>query len=385
MVVRSTMSSTLARTGPEASAAGARTSAARIASFPPILATNPYQRLFYDALASEGFSVVKDARFRVRWLLGARNEVGVLHFHWPQGHYRFGRGPTRLRVPLDRAMLGAFAVRLAAARLLRYRIVWTVHQVYPHDSSSRSLDRLGGRILARFAHVLITHDRTTAELARKELGRAAGKVAVVPHGSYVGVYPPGRRRYEVRAELGVPPETFLFLCLGDLRAYKDVEMLLEAFTSASLERAALVVAGAVRDERVGRVVADAAAADSRVKPLLGFVPPESVAELYAASDAAVVARSDGGTSGSLVLALSQGTPVVTARLRAYDELTGGERAGWFFDAGSAESLRETLERAVAERDMLAAKGAYARARAEALRWPEIAAQTAALIHGRREA
>jgi hypothetical protein len=31
-----------------------------------------------------------------------------------------------------------FGLRLAAARGLGYRIVWTVHQVYPHETESRS-------------------------------------------------------------------------------------------------------------------------------------------------------------------------------------------------------------------------------------------------------
>ena len=52
----------------------------------------------------------------------------------------------------------------------------------------------------------------------------------------------------------------------------------------------------------------AAAADERIKPLLEFIPDERVSELFAASDAAVCPRQDGGTSGALILALSMGVP-----------------------------------------------------------------------------
>ena len=163
---------------------------------------------------------------------GARSSVGFLHFHWPESLYRYGRGPARLRPLLSRVKLALFAARLAAARLLGYRIVWTIHQLYPHESVDRALERRGARFLARASDLLIAHDHWTAAQARVRSSRFAGrKIAVVPHGSYIGAYPEGRPRSEVRSELGLPQDSFVFLCFGELRAYKDVELLLAAFSS----------------------------------------------------------------------------------------------------------------------------------------------------------
>jgi beta-1,4-mannosyltransferase len=353
-----------------------------IASFPGVLKTNPYQRLLYEHLAAHGFEVVDRSRLELGWLWRARRRVGVLHFHWPQSYWRHDKGPRRLRAPLSYAKVGLVAARLAAARALGYRIAWTVHQVHPHEVASRRLERLGARMLARMSHVLIAHDASTREDARRRLGRAARKTAIVPHGSYLGVYPSGRERAAVRAELGIAPDGLSFLCFGNLRAYKDVGFLLDAFGGAGLPDAALVVAGSVGDNGLAGQVRAAAAADPRVKPMLGFVPDDAVAESFGAADVAVVTRNDGGTSGAVILALSMGLPVVAPRRPAYAELLDGERAGWLFEPGDAASLRAALERAGgAGAEARRAKGAAARDRAEQLRWPDIAERTAALLRG----
>jgi beta-1,4-mannosyltransferase len=355
-----------------------------IASFPPVLKSNPYQRLLYEHLAAHGFELADGAQFELGWLWRARREAGVLHFHWPQSFWHHERGPAVLRGPLSYVKVVLVAVRLAAARALGYRVVWTIHQVYPHERSDPRLERLGARALATLSHILIAHDESTREHAVRELGPPARKTSIVPHGSYLGVYPPGRARAAVRKELDLGVDDLAFLCFGNLRAYKDVGFMLRAFGLADLRDAALIVAGSVTNDSVAADVRAAAAADTRVKPRLGFVPDDAVAELFGAADVAIVARNDGGTSGAVVLALSMGVPVVAPRRPAYAELLGADRAGWLYEPGDTASLQAALEQAAAagpaER---ATRGEAAQRRAEELAWPAIAARTAALIRGER--
>jgi beta-1,4-mannosyltransferase len=353
-----------------------------LASFPGVLPTNPYQRLLYGELRRFGFRVANDVRFDLGWLRRARGQVGFLHFHWPQSFWRHEDGPEFLRPSLSYVKLGLFGCRLGFARVFGYRIAWTIHQVYPHEVSSQRLDRLGAKILARLSHVRLAHDLWTAQQAHIELGEEIGEIDVVPHGSYVGTYPPGRPRDVVRAELGIPANAFVFLCFGDLRAYKEVETLLDAFGKTRLPDAVLVIAGAVRNQEQGAAVRVAADRDPRIKPLLGFTPQERVAELFGSADAAVVVRGDGGTSGSLILALSLGTPVVAAQRPAYDDLLRDGAGGWLFEAGSVDSLTGTLETAArTDAEIRREKAHTALDVAEGLRWPEIAEKTATLLLG----
>jgi beta-1,4-mannosyltransferase len=372
-------------TSPTLEAPGLRTAVAEahrpgVVSFPSILDTNPYQRLLYEQLAAHGFRVEPAGEFRVRWLLQARRSVDLLHFHWPQGYWR-ANDRRRVSGPVARwAYLALFATRIATAKALGYDIAWTIHQVHPHDGAPSRVDRIGARVLARASSVLIAHDAATAASARAELGRAARDVTVVPHGSYLGVYEPGRSRPEVRGELGIAGDRFVFLHLGDMRAYKDLAVLIAAFRSTDLPDATLVVAGTPADRDTEASLRDAAAGDPRIVLRFGFVPEVEVAELYNAADAAVVARGDGGTSGSLILALSMGKAVVAADRPSYRSLIGVDAAGWLFAPGDPDSLRYALERTRRTTPAeLRAKCRVALARAERLDWTEIGGRTAELF------
>jgi glycosyltransferase involved in cell wall biosynthesis len=263
--------------------------------------------------------------------------------------------------------------------MLSYRVLWTVHQVYPHEHTSARLDRCAARALAAAAHALIVHDDATAVRLRAELPGAGHKLVLIPHGSFIGVYPPGRSRAAVRAELGIAPGTFVFIAFGHVRGYKDVDVLLDGFAHAMLDDAALVIAGMPIDPAGTALIEARAAADPRIRAVLRFVADDKVAELFGAADAAVISRGDGGTSGALILSLSLGAPAVVATSPTYVELIGHGDAGWTFSAGNAGSLARALELAASDRVAARAKGRAAMIGAAQLSWTDAARRTAALV------
>lgn len=348
----------------------------RVACVPPMIPQNPYQRLLYAALGREGFEIVGDGRIDVGWLIRERNDVGTLHFHWPESCYRHrGRGAS----VLSWVKLALFGIRLSAARVLGYRIVWTVHQVLPHERAAPGLDRAAAVLLARMSDELIVHDAKTRDDLLRVVPGSARKLHTMPHGSYVGVYPVRRSRAEVREELRLGPQSFVFLAFGHIRAYKDIGLLLDAFSALENDDVALVVAGLVVDAETGERLARAAADDSRIRTVLGFIADEQVGDLYEAADAAVLPRGDGGTSGALVLALSQAVPVVAARTPTYVDLAEEDGAAWWFEPGQAVDLRRALESAAGDREAASRMRTNAAAAAARLRWDDAAAAIAPLL------
>ena len=364
----------------------------RIAAFPPRILKdrNPYARLLYSELERDGFETIDASPLKLQWLLSARRDVDILHFHWdPQQKY-VKRSPDHITKMLLRLRAKrlvpwwdviSFVTLLAAARTLGYRLVWTIHEIRPHESDHARHDLLASRALARLSNLLLAHDTATAERAREAFGLSAAEIHVIPHGSYVGVYPPGRRRDIVRAELGVPTDSFVFLAFGHLRRYKEFPLLLHAFESLPLPSARLIIAGAPWDAAMRKIVSPAAERDSRIRLMLEPVPVERVDELFKASDAAVCPRGDGWTSGSLILAMSMGIPVVAARRRAYVELMDGENAGWLFEPGDVSSLTACLSTAASNPEQARHKGALALSLARQMSWKQCAAMTGRLIAG----
>jgi beta-1,4-mannosyltransferase len=352
--------------------------------------------LLYDGLRRSGVEFVAEPPLTVRWLARARKDVDVLHFHWrPDRYYAWlrprpkdlDRPPPRTQNIRSWLRVALFACRLRVARLLGYRIVWTIHEVYPPETTtrpngavSRRIDRAGSRLLARRSDLLVTHDRATAERARQELGKDFERLEIVPHASYLEVYPAGRPRAVVREELGIAPDAFTFLCFGALRPEKSIDLVLEAFRGIDDPAVALVVAGLVEDTGSRRSVLAASAADDRVRPLLELVPHDRVRELFDAANASVFGRGEVWTSGSLILALSLGVPPVAADLPPNGELLANSSAGWLFRPGNVESLREAMCEAASDPDLARAKGRVALEQARKLpSWAEVAELTAGLI------
>jgi phosphatidylinositol alpha-mannosyltransferase len=172
----------------------------------------------------------------------------------------------------------------------------------------------------------------------------------------------------------------VLLCFGELRGDSDVDVLLEAFAAVAHPAVRLVVAGNVKD-RAALAALDSSRGDARIVQRRGFVPFESVAELYGAADAAIVPRGNGGTSGSLVLALSLGLPAIAADVPAYREITGDGAAAWLFAAGNPASLAQAIRDAAGSRAERERKAAAAAVAAAALDWAASARLIAQALDG----
>src|SRR2546423_11796551 len=73
-----------------------------IASFPPVLEANPYQRLLYDELAGRGLELAPGARFQLGWLWRAPRTLAFLPLPRPEAAHPFRPPPAalpRLRAP----------------------------------------------------------------------------------------------------------------------------------------------------------------------------------------------------------------------------------------------------------------------------------------------
>jgi len=338
---------------------------AAVAAFPRSLRSNPYCDLLYRSLAARGVAVAARAELSPRWLLRHARDVKVLHLHWPEFYYRSGSRPTTRSV-------SAFVAALLLARILGYRVVWTVHNALPHER--HPVDRVLRWLLVRSAR-LVVH----AEAARTAMPGGRRPPAVVPHGHYIGFYPDDVPAAEARQALGLGAEERVFACFGQLRAYKGVGALLDAFTDLSDPRLRLVVAGkpATNDDAL-RVLA-AAQRDPRVRAHLGFVPDADVQRFLKAADFVVLPYRDVLTSGAALLALSFARPLVVPRRGCLAEL---EREGCAiaYDPDAPDGLRAALATAAAVGD-LAAWQQRAAAAARRRDWEPIAEAYARIYRG----
>src|SRR4051794_26381334 len=232
---------------------------------------------------------------------------------------------SRLTRPLFTA--GRAVLMILSLLVLRWRgirVVWTVHNIAPHESRYPRIERFALRSVARLASALHVHSEWAGEKVRRSFGAGAGdRVLIGHHGNYVGSYALDTRpREEIRRELGLPPDGFVYLVFGVLRDYKRIPETIEAFRAVEGADARLVVAGGVSSPALRERLERLAAADDRVVLRLEFVPEEEVGSLFAAADVAVLNYAEVFSSGALLLALSFGVPVIAPEEGSAREIGG---------------------------------------------------------------
>ena len=330
---------------------------------------NPYAPLLSRALEKRDIHLeLGDYDFRRSWLEEKRGACSVLHLNWLHPFYR----TDKLETTVER--YAGFADSLSYARGLGYRIVWTVHNLYPHERPFPHVDHLGRLMVAGMADALIAH----CEFAAEEASRSFfynGHVHVIPHGNFIDAFPNDVSRADARARLDVAPDAFAYLFFGNARGYKSVETLIDAFAEAAADDAVLLLMMRTSfDPEYADELQSRAARDERIRVFTSDYFPEADFQYYLNSaDVVVLPFSEVLTSGSAIAALSFGKPLIMPRRGCLPELVDDSMA-ILYDPADDRALAEALAR-IRERDLETA-GRAALDRARELDWNDIAGRIA---------
>jgi glycosyltransferase involved in cell wall biosynthesis len=343
--------------------------------------TNPYQELLYGEMRHRGVWVsylgeVTGSQTLNLLLLPLQTAAGrlggarVVHLHWVYAFSLPGSNPPIAR----RATEAWFALWLWMVRLLGMRLVWTAHNVLP-QSPVFADDLRARRRLVAASDLVIAHSAATLEQLAA-LGIRPRRSAVIPHGPFTDnaessrPHPPGH-----------PGSPRQFLFFGKVAPYKGIDALLEAFATLPPELGAhLTVAGECGDPALAAELTRLAGqSPGRVTLRLAWCSAEDASRLLRLADVMVLPYRRITTSGSALLALGHGLPLVAPDLPGLAGLP--DDAVVRYD-GTTRGLRGALaDMSVADSTVLAKMSSAARAYCAALNWSEIADKTLAEIAG----
>jgi glycosyltransferase involved in cell wall biosynthesis len=223
-------------------------------------------------------------------------------------------------------------------RCARVPAVGIVHNASPHESMpfARTLTRW----FLRSCRGVLALSAGVAEDIRG-LGYD-GPVEVTPHPAYDApdVLPP---KDVSRAALGLPASGPVLLFFGLVRAYKGVDVLVEAMPRI-LERrpdATLLVAGEWYADASGtRARIGQLGLEGRIRIEDRYVPDSELATVFAAADLLVQPYRSATQSGVLQLAASHGLPCVVTDVGGLAEPVRAYGAGVVVEPGNPEALAD---------------------------------------------
>ncbi len=316
-----------------------------VAFFPSLRAMsgNPYWAILASALEKAGINFFSNSPdlFTSNWLIKNRNRVNVLHIHFISQFYTSGK-PGRIRF----IYVLRFGFDMLLARSLGYRIIFTYHDSEPPIQVQPAwADKLAHYLAVQLSHRVIVHCNEAARLLFQKYGRR-DNVFVVDHPNYIEWYPNTITKDAARRKLALAENSIVFTFFGGIRPNKGIETLIQAFRKTREGYFRLVIAGkpARSSEAYSQNLREMARADERISFYLDYIPDDQVQVFMCASDFVVLPFSKILTSGSTVLAMSFGRPVIVPKVGCLPELVGSD-VGWQFEPDNPDSLAETMQSA----------------------------------------
>ena len=272
----------------------------------PIDQANPYQALIYSRFAAHNLIPIRLARLPDVDAVTAALPEGtptVLHVHWL---YDVTKG-TRTEAAAA-AAVDAFERRIGQQRSRGIRLVWTVHNLLPHETAYPEVESALRRFMLRTADLVhVMHDSHPALLG-DAFGVAPQRTVVAPHPSLVGAVPDWVDLRTARAALGIPLGARVLATVGQIRPYKGHAAFLDVLDLATKldPRLRWLVAGKIRDEPGAEEFLRRASRHPAVLLHPGFVPDGDLQLFLRSADAAVFPYLRSLNSGAVSLAASFG-------------------------------------------------------------------------------
>ena len=311
--------------------------------FAPEMNNNPYQRLLYSFFAdqkiqTQGFRKIDDA---VAAAIAAPTTVPrVLHLHWLNVVLAGATSDERAIARIEH-----FEQQLQAAKAAGVKIVWTSHNVLPHESFAQEFAIRIRKAMVESADLIHVMSPDTVEQCAPFFDIDPRKVVRGEHAGYHGFYQMPNDNKDLRGRWGLPQGGQLGLILGGIKPYKGLNEFSEYFINATANnprRLTLVIAGkAARDFNDSQLCKLA-----EISPNLHVIPKlitdEQVASLMMMADFAAIPYRNSLNSGSLVLGLTFGKPIL-ARASAGSTHLLEDGAGVIYDddAQLADLLSDT--------------------------------------------
>lgn len=342
---------------------------------------NPYQPTLAAGLRDHGWQVEyfapsAAALAKLAWL-SSRN-IAVIHVHWPDSYIYSSRWyKSALKV----------VITLLSFRLLKLRgsrLVYTVHNLAGHEAEQQAIESFFFNSFLKMTDSLIVHCNCAKGLLKNAYSKIdLAKVVTIPHGHYRAAYPEPTSRTKSRIRLEIGPEERVFLYLGNIRPYKGVDDLVDAFALLKDPQARLIVAGRVQGHFDATIAL--MKSDSRITFMEGFVSDKELVDLLSASDVFVVPFKQVLTSGSIILAMSFGLPCIAPNVGCIAENLQRQR-DLTYDPSDSRGLSKAIEKtAIYKESDLRAIGKENQELAEAeYNWVHISALTASVYDGVQE-
>jgi GT2 family glycosyltransferase len=309
----------------------------KIFFYPDYTITNPYQNLMYSNLKKYFNIVAGSIENALQEQKNNKDKSIIFHLHWTSVLVG-GEDKTDVETKIKK-----FLENIKEFKSNNGIFVWTVHNLISHDTKFMDLEVFLCEELSKLANNIHIHSLNTIGLASEYYSLDEKKVIIGEHGSYLDVYPDTTTRQYARKKFNLNEEDIVFLFLGQIRSYKGIDKLVEAFLKINKpDNVKLIIAG----KPVNYDITNLYIPNDSIITDFRLIKDDELQFFLKASDFMVLPYLQILTSGSVYLSLSYGLPVISPDIGLLKETLEDKIDSILYSPTKDSSLLEALKYAI---------------------------------------
>ncbi|MBL7996882.1 glycosyltransferase family 4 protein [bacterium] len=299
---------------------------------------NNYLYLFYKCFFSDDPTIIiklenlPSFKYHLLFIRKLKGEKSLIHHHW----YQFTNIKSFIKLLYKTFWLVLY-------KMAGGRIVWTLHNKYPHEKKWLTLNKILRFLFARLADKLHVHCYSAIQIMSEVFNINKNKFFVVEHPTYPVKFlnkedsiTTLKEKYSLTDSLS--QDSLIFLMFGQIADYKGILEVVQIFINLP-NSYRLIIAGATKKngEKYGQLVRSFSQKTTNVIFINRLIPGDDVHLFFASADYVLFNYKDILTSGGVVLALGYKKSIIAPNKGCLKELKD-PNVFKFYDSAELESI-----------------------------------------------
>ncbi len=268
----------------------------------------------------------------------------IFNFNWLEDCFDIN-APTPFKVKLKYLRMSLF---LTGLKLLGKKIVWTMHNKVPHEDNFKRKYKIKlMKKLTKCADAIVVHCYESA-LALRDINPKVnmGKLKLINHPNYIYNYPIVSAE-NLRDKFSFKSDDKVFMFFGQIRKYKNIELLIKAFNELNLPKAKLLIAGRAQNQEYREELEALIDGNENIVLNSEFIPDEEMLRYYNTADFVVLPynKESSLNSGAAYLSFSLKKTVVCPKIGTMTQLRDNSFA-YSYDYKNEEEHLVQLKNAI---------------------------------------
>jgi len=286
--------------------------------YPNTSSSNKYVHNLISYLEKRGVKISNkglDNNFITQVKMTFKSDIDAVHFNWilrKASDYKFKNYVKTYKI--------IFWIKLL--KKLNKKIIWTMHNKIPHETKNLDLVKRLRRFIIINSDLIIIHCNESKNILRRHLNskEIQEKILYVPHGNYINSYRTDTS--DKRKEYNINDDEFVYLFLGHVQPYKNIDLLIKVYNDLDLENTKLLICGKPKNKSLKNDLEKMINDNPNIifKPV--FIKNDELVSYLNTADVFVLPFKKRSmlNSGSLFLGLSYKKPVIIPQIGSVKDI-----------------------------------------------------------------